>query len=67
MGKTIRLSFKLGEAFFVFVSRLLEVVYAAGSKKKAKTKHTEHERVQFLGTTEHERGFTRTQHGKNIY
>ena len=29
-------------------------MYAAGSKKKAK-KHTEHERLQFWGTTEHER------------
>ena len=28
-------------------------MYAAGRGEK---KHTEHERVQFLGTTEHERG-----------
>ena len=42
----------LGE--FFFVSRLLGVVYAAGSK--IKSTHTEHERVQFWGTTEHERG-----------
>ena len=52
------------------MSRLLGVVYAAGSKKKAKQKHTEHERVQFWGTTEHERvpytrgGLTRTPYGK---
>ena len=41
--------------FFCFVSRLLGVVYAADSKKNVK-KHTDHERVQFWGTTEHERG-----------
>ena len=41
-----------------FVSRLLGVVYAAGSKKK----HTEHERVQFWGTTEHERGALHARH-----
>ena len=29
-------------------------MYAAGSKKNEK-KHTEHERVQFSGTSEHER------------
>ena len=40
----------LGEAFFLAYSG---VAYAAGSKKSKK--HTEHERVQFLGTTEHER------------
>ena len=33
--------------------------------EKTKKKHTEHERVQFLGTTEHERGLTRTPHGEN--
>ena len=32
-------------------------MYAAGRKKtKNEKKHTEHESVQFLGTTEHERG-----------
>ena len=31
------------------------LVYAAGRKEKKRKKHTEHERVQFLGTTEHER------------
>ena len=31
-------------------------MYAAGRKTKTKKKHTEHERVQFLGTIEHERG-----------
>ena len=46
-----------------FVSRLLGVVCSAGSKKGKK--HTEHERVQFWGTTEHERGLARTPHGKN--
>ena len=44
---------ELGEVFFVY--RLLGVVYAAGSKKKSKKKHTEHERVHFLCTTEPER------------
>ena len=39
-----------------FVSRLLGVVYAAGSKNNKSKKHTEHERVQFLDTTDHERG-----------
>ena len=39
------------------------VVYAAGSKKKkAKKKHTEHERVQLWGTTEHERGALHARH-----
>ena len=31
------------------------LVYAAGRKEKKVKKHTERERVQFLGTTEHER------------
>ena len=61
MSSTVRGGFFL--CFF-----LLGVVYAAGSKKKAK-KHTEHERVQFLGTTEHERGpythATRQKHTLN--
>ena len=42
---------------FLFVCLFLAysgLVYAAGRRKKPK-KHTEHERVQFLGTTEHER------------
>ena len=30
-------------------------MYAAGRRKKNEKKHTEHERVQFFGTTEHER------------
>ena len=39
-------------------------MYAAGSKKKQK-QHTEHERVQFWGTTEHERGpFTHAKRQK---
>ena len=33
----------------------------------AKKTHTEHERVQFLGTTEHDRGLTRTPHGENTH
>ena len=38
-------------------------MYAAGSKKKAKNKkHTEHERVQFWGPTEHERGALHARH-----
>ena len=37
----------------VFVSRLLRVVYAAGSKKQNAKKHTELESVQLWGTTEH--------------
>ena len=42
--------------FFLFLA-YSGLVYAAGRrKKKRKKKHTEHERVQFLGTTEHERG-----------
>ena len=45
---------ELRALFFLAYSGL---VYAAGRKKKnEKKKHTEHERVQFLGTTEHERG-----------
>ena len=42
---------RLRGGFLFCVSRLLGIVYAAGSKRK----HPEHERVQFLGTTEHER------------
>ena len=34
------------------------VRYAAGSKKQ----HTEHERMQFWGTTEHERGALHARH-----
>ena len=51
----------LGEAF-CFVSRLLRVVYAAGSKKTAK-KHTEHERVKFWVPLNTRGGLTRTPHG----
>ena len=47
---------------FFFVSRFLGVLYAAGSKKKSKKKPTEHERVQFWGTTEHERGAFHARH-----
>ena len=36
-------------------------MYAAG-RKKSKKKHTEHERVQFWGTTEHERGALHARH-----
>ena len=36
-------------------------MYAAGSKRKEK-KHTEHERVQFWGTTEHDRGALHARH-----
>ena len=50
-----------GHSFF---SRFSDLVYAAGRKEKRKKKHTEHEMVQFLGTTEHERGLTRTPHGE---
>ena len=50
--------------FFLAYSGL---VYAAGRKKKQK--NTEHERVQFLGTTEHEMGpythATRQKHTLN--
>ena len=42
----------LGEAFFLAYSGSC---MRPAAKKEAK-KHTEHERVQFLGTTEHERG-----------
>ena len=51
-----------GEIHTMFVQNrgplhpLSGVVYAAGRRKKAKNTHTEHERVQFLGATEHERG-----------
>ena len=46
----------LGHSFFVLFLAYSGLVYAAGRKEKKKTKkHTEHERVQFLGTTEHER------------
>ena len=38
-----------------------------GGQQKKQNKYTEHERVQFLGTTEHERGPTRTPHGKNTH
>ena len=48
--------------FFLFLA-YSGLVYAA-SREKNEKKHTEHERVQFLGTTEHERGLTRTPHGK---
>ena len=46
-----------GALFYFFVSRLLGGL-ACGWKKKIKNenkKHTEHERVHFLGHTEHER------------
>ena len=47
-------------AFFLAYSG---VVYAAGSKK-----NTEHERVQFWGTTEHERGpYTHAKRQKNTH
>ena len=42
-------------ALFLFLA-YSGLVYAAGREKKNEKKHTEHERVQFLGTTEHERG-----------
>ena len=32
------------------------------AKKKSKKKHTEHERMQFWGTTEHERGALHARH-----
>ena len=51
--------FELRALFFLFLA-YSGVVYAAGSKEKAK-KHTEHERVQFWGTTEHE-GALRARH-----
>ena len=41
--------------FFLFLA-YSGLMYAAGRKKTKRKKHTEHERVQFLGTTEHERG-----------
>ena len=54
----------LGRSFFLAYSGL---VYAAGRKKSEK-KHTEHERVQFLGTTEHERGPFHARHtAKNTH
>ena len=40
--------------FFLFLA-YSGLVYAVGRRKKRKKKHTEHKRVQFLGTTEHER------------
>ena len=43
-----------GTLFFLFLA-YSGLVYAAGRKKNEKKTH-EHERVQFLGTTEHERG-----------
>ena len=45
----------------------LAYLHKAGRRKKNEKKHTGHERVQFVGTTEHERGLTRTPHGKNSH
>ena len=45
---------ELRALFFLFLS-YSGLVYAAGRKTKNEKKRTEHERVQFLGTTEHER------------
>ena len=47
------LLFGLRALFFLFLA-YSGLVYANGREKNEK-KHTEHERVQFLGTTEHER------------
>ena len=37
------------------------------AKKKQKKKHTEHERVQFWGTTEHERGALHARHAAKTH
>ena len=55
------LSSKGGEGAFS-VSRLLGG-RACGRQQKKQTKYTDHEKMQFWDTTEHERGLTRTPHG----
>ena len=52
LGEIVAFMFQAqGEAFFLAYSGLC--MRPAETKRK---KHTEHEKVQFLGTTEHERG-----------
>ena len=51
-----------GRLFFCFSLTRGSCMRPAAKKGK---KNTEHERVQFWGTTEHERGLTRTPHGKS--
>ena len=62
-------SAKLTLMHVFFVSRLLEPRVCGRQEEKKNEKHTEDERVQFLGTTEHERGpythATRKKHTLN--
>ena len=62
----LQLRNRLRALFFLFLA-YSGLVYAAGRKKNEK-KHTEHERVQFLGTTEHESGALHARHmAKNTH
>ena len=48
-------------AFFLFLTYSGSCMQPA-AKKAEKNTHTEHERVQFWGTTEHERGALHARH-----
>ena len=64
IAKQMNASRSIPKATLVFVSRLLGHRVCGRQEKKTKKQHIEHERVQVLGTTEHERGLTRTPLGK---
>ena len=61
------LTIHVREGFFVFGSRLLGCHICGRQKNKKQKKHIDTESVLSWGATEHERGLTRTTHGKTTY
>ena len=60
-SRDLRYVYEVTGWFFLFLAYSGSCMWPAAKKLKQK-KHTEHERVQFWGTTEHERGALHARH-----